>query len=200
MHYFFRIREKGLLTQPPKWIFGRRTLLLRLSGFPLVSTFGVWTVRIPPPQISLLYCVCIMSHLFRFVKYFLLFSNLFRSLSSIFINVIMEFLYSGLSVLNLRISNNNLVCPYIISYTFINIRINFSYMMHILYPLFRLDTIYYTTFSLIVNGFIVFCQAHSLFIQCNVCDVGHSGIFIFIPLYTMLFAVFYSHFIYKLFT
>ena len=29
---------------------GRRTLLLRLSGFPLVSTSGVWTVRNPPPQ------------------------------------------------------------------------------------------------------------------------------------------------------
>ena len=39
------------LLQPPRLVFGRRSVLLHLSGFPLVSTVGVWSLRNLPPQI-----------------------------------------------------------------------------------------------------------------------------------------------------
>lgn len=42
------------LLQPPRLVFGRRSVLLHLSGFPLVSTSGVWSPRNLPPQIPFL--------------------------------------------------------------------------------------------------------------------------------------------------
>ena len=34
------------------WLSGRRSILLHLSGFPLVNTIGVWSLRNLPPQIT----------------------------------------------------------------------------------------------------------------------------------------------------
>jgi len=54
-------------------LFGRRAILLHLSGFPLVSTSGVWLTRkFTTTGIFLCYCISIITFLFPTIKYFLI--------------------------------------------------------------------------------------------------------------------------------
>ena len=56
-----------MVAQISKRLFGRRPLLLHLSGFPC-QAIGVWIGRILPPQITPLIFYTIVTSLFFFVK------------------------------------------------------------------------------------------------------------------------------------